>query len=174
MSSNQSILLAVESFEAPRILDSGSCDFRAPLRRRDDLSRLRNTLSVRNCYRSQRIGLGDVTHKNKAITVCLHGADSDLVYGSVRLTFWRKRSACPLTGIVAVTGALGDDVYFEAACITRSLSFGAAAGSVTVAGDFDSVVVTVFQQCRGFSLHVSEPESGDASTIPTVGLTSAQ
>lgn len=171
---NPAVLLGVESFAAPRLLDSSSCDFVTPLRMNADVVKLQDTHAVRRCYRSRRIGLDRINYTNKAFTVFLHGAEADLVYGAVRVTLYRKRTVCPATGTIAVTGSVGDDVYTEAFCITRSITQGVAVGTYVVSGDFDSIAVTIMQPCAGFSLYAVEPTTGDAATPPTVGLTSAQ
>jgi hypothetical protein len=173
VSERNAIVLVSESFAAPRQLDSLSCDFIQPLRLRTDLSRVPDTSAVRNCYRSRRVDVSGIAHTNKAFVVFLHGAESDLVYGAVRVTLFRKRADCPELGDIGVTGSIGDDVYIEAAVVTRSVTQGTGVGTYMVSGSFDSVVVTIMQPCAGFSLHVIEPVLGDGATIPTVGIRNA-
>jgi hypothetical protein len=165
-------MVFAESLNRPMQVDVGSCDFNMPLRTRRDFATLRDTSGIRDCYRSRRILLSKIQHTNKAITVFLHGAD-DLVYGCARVTLFRKRSATPATGDVEITGSAGDDVYVEMSCITRSMVRGAAVGTVVVAGEFDSMSVTVMQPCTGITVHVVDPLLNDKTPIPTVGLSRA-
>lgn len=163
-------MVFAESLSRPMQVDVGSCDFSMPLRLRRDFASMLDTSGIRDCYRSRQILLSSVPHLNKAITVFLHGA-GDLVYGCARVTLWRKRVGTPLLGDVGITGSVGaDDVYTEMSCITRSMLRGVGIGTVTVAGVFDSMTVTVLQPCTGITVHIADPVLSDKSPIPTIGL----
>ena len=162
-------LFFAESLSRPMLLDSHSCDFRTPLRRRDDLFQLNDTSAVRDCYRSHRVSLDRIKHTNKAITVFLHNAD-DLAYGAARVTLWRKLSGLSYQGDIGATKIVGDEACFELVCMTRSMMQGTACGTVLVSGEFDSMVVTVLQPCTGITVHVTDPAVTDNSPIPTVGI----
>lgn len=162
-------LFFAESLTAPMLLDSRSCDFRMPLRRRDDLFTIPDTSAVRDCYRSHRLSLAHIVHVNKAITVFLHNAD-DLAYGAARITLWRKLAGLSYYGDIGATKQVGDEACFELPCMTRSMMQGTACGTAIVSGIFDSLVVTVLQPCTGITIHITDPAVSDDSPIPTVGI----
>ena len=172
-------LVFAETLTCPTFIDTKSCDFSFPLVERKDLFQLKDTSTVRDCYRSRRIKLSQITHVDKAITVFLHNA-SDLLAGAVRITLWRTYASCPAIGTLAgtvtydtKTGTTPKEVYYEASCTTRSLVRGTAIGTYLVSGVFDAMTVTVMQPCSGIAVHVIKPVLADGVAVPTIGLKNA-